>query len=546
MEARPRHEMVEPVAPLELLQHAGDVGDHRVERVRGVTSRPPNRSASDTTPTGSEVQATMWLARRGERWPRDVDQRDFRRAAADVEQHDAVGVVVDQRAAARDGEPRLGLAVDDLEIEPGLGLDAVEEFAAVFGRAAGLGGDQPRAQRRTGWRACRRRSSAPRRRGPSPAWPSRPLDDSPSPSRTMRENASMTRNWPGRVGTATSSRQLLVPRSSAAKTGMFAGRRPAGERRASGGGAGRASIAALPIAGDGAAPLRRLTASTAAAQTAAVGAPSRANTLRPRRRLRRFLPRGLLSGALRASCVGARNRARTRPLRRALAPALRPAGGRQTPRRRRRAASVGVLHLLFLHAPREPCRTLHALRSSLLRARLAAAASFTKGRNPRFPFPAKRARPARMADGMKMVCLRPDTAIRRRGNGSRTEASGGSSRRGMQWKKIFLAGRRMLSPSSFRCGCSSTSCAASRSPTSTTGLAAIPPHRLLLSALGARDRLCGDCRLRQHRARPYRQARCRCCSCRCARSPPMRCRTISAARCCRARSSATAPTRPRD
>ena len=36
---------------------------------------------------------------------------------------------------------------------------------------------------------------------------------------TMRENASMTRNWPLREGMATSSRQLLVPRSSAAKTG---------------------------------------------------------------------------------------------------------------------------------------------------------------------------------------------------------------------------------------------------------------------------------------------------------------------------------------
>ena len=43
----------------------------------------------------------------------------------------------------------------------------------------------------------------------------RPVSDSPSPRRTMRENASMTRN-PSAVGRATSSRQLLVPRSSAA------------------------------------------------------------------------------------------------------------------------------------------------------------------------------------------------------------------------------------------------------------------------------------------------------------------------------------------
>ena len=50
----------------------------------------------------------------------EVDQRDLRRAAADVEQHHARGLAVDQRAAAGDGEPRLGLAVDDLQLEPGL------------------------------------------------------------------------------------------------------------------------------------------------------------------------------------------------------------------------------------------------------------------------------------------------------------------------------------------------------------------------------------------------------------------------------------------
>ncbi len=167
----------------------------------GVTSRPPNRSASETTPTGSEVQETMWLASRGERWPRDVDQRDLGRAAADVEQHDAVGVALDQRAAARHRQPRLGAAVDDLERQPGLaprrargtrrhcrpsGRPRWRSAASAPDRAAGA--------------ACRRRPSAPRRRGPSPRSPSRPVADSPSPSRTMRENASMTRNWPGRAG----------------------------------------------------------------------------------------------------------------------------------------------------------------------------------------------------------------------------------------------------------------------------------------------------------------------------------------------------------
>ena len=43
----------------------------------------------------------------------------------------------------------------------------------------------------------------------------RPEAEMPSPRRMMRENASTTRN-PSAVGRATSSRQLLVPRSSAA------------------------------------------------------------------------------------------------------------------------------------------------------------------------------------------------------------------------------------------------------------------------------------------------------------------------------------------
>jgi len=45
--------------------------------------------------------------------------------------------------------------------------------------------------------------------------PSRPDDVMPSPSRMIRENASMTRK-PSWVARATRSRQLLVPRSSAA------------------------------------------------------------------------------------------------------------------------------------------------------------------------------------------------------------------------------------------------------------------------------------------------------------------------------------------
>ena len=65
-------------------------------------------------------------------------------AAADVEQDHAIGGGIDQRRAAGRGKPRLGLAVDDLEIDADLVADALEEIEAVAGRAAGLGRDQPR------------------------------------------------------------------------------------------------------------------------------------------------------------------------------------------------------------------------------------------------------------------------------------------------------------------------------------------------------------------------------------------------------------------
>ena len=73
----------------------------------------------------------------------NVEKRDFGRAAADVEEHDAIRVALDQRAAAGNGKPRLGAAVDDLQLDAGLGLHAVEKLGAVLGSAAGLGRHQP-------------------------------------------------------------------------------------------------------------------------------------------------------------------------------------------------------------------------------------------------------------------------------------------------------------------------------------------------------------------------------------------------------------------
>ena len=79
---------------------------------------PPWRSASVTTPCGSEIQPRI-CGSGGP--PRDlvraVEPHQFRRAAADVEQHRAVGLRIDQRRAAGGGEPRLGLAIDHFQLE---------------------------------------------------------------------------------------------------------------------------------------------------------------------------------------------------------------------------------------------------------------------------------------------------------------------------------------------------------------------------------------------------------------------------------------------
>ena len=68
----------------------------------GVTSTPPCRSASVTTPTGSEVPGPDALGRVGERFGAGPSsQRDLGRAAADVEQHHRSASRVDQRARSR-------------------------------------------------------------------------------------------------------------------------------------------------------------------------------------------------------------------------------------------------------------------------------------------------------------------------------------------------------------------------------------------------------------------------------------------------------------
>ena len=97
---------------------------------------------------------------------------------------------------------------------------ARQELAAIGGAAAGLGRDVARRRDALGAILSAQTLSASNVRSIA-ASDKRAGRGQPSPSRTMREKASMTRN-PSPAGRATSRRQLLVPRSSAAIDGAKA------------------------------------------------------------------------------------------------------------------------------------------------------------------------------------------------------------------------------------------------------------------------------------------------------------------------------------
>ncbi len=148
-----------------------DVGRPWRRTCRASTKRPPKRSASVTTPTGSDVQAPMQfctsMRSESERRhvvlaPRQIEEDELGGAAADVEHQRIVAAEIDERGAARDGELGLRLPADDLDVEPGLVARPLQELAAVGGEPAGLGGDQPRALDLVRARSCRHTPSAPR------------------------------------------------------------------------------------------------------------------------------------------------------------------------------------------------------------------------------------------------------------------------------------------------------------------------------------------------------------------------------------------------
>ena len=180
VEAPPLHQMVEPVAALEVVEHAPRHRRPWPRRSRGVTSRPPKRSASDTTPTGSDVQATMWLASRGERCP-------LTSISAISDEPPPMSNSTTPSVSRSTSEPQPETASRASvwrsmisSVEPGLRLRPASRNSSPFSaaRQASVAISRALLDAR-GRAACRRRSSAPRRRGPSPPRDSLPLRRQP-------------------------------------------------------------------------------------------------------------------------------------------------------------------------------------------------------------------------------------------------------------------------------------------------------------------------------------------------------------------------------
>src|ERR1700674_907625 len=86
--------------------------------------------------------ADLWQGRPAARFLRAVEPNQFRGPTADIKQHRAVSLRIDQWRAAGGGEARLGLAIDDFKLEAHFLRDAGTKVLAVLRRTAGFGGDQ--------------------------------------------------------------------------------------------------------------------------------------------------------------------------------------------------------------------------------------------------------------------------------------------------------------------------------------------------------------------------------------------------------------------
>ena len=198
----------------EAIEIARDLGDHRGvdfrrDRVSAMALGEGHHADRQRDPGLDLRQRRAAPARR-----RAVEANQLRGAAADVEQDHAIRLRIEQRRAAGGRQRRFGLAVDDVELEPDLGGDAARNSAPFSAeRQASVAISRARVTPRL--RILSRQMESASTARTIAASHMRPDVDTPSPSRMMREKASTTRKL-SPVGRATRSRQLLVPRSSAA------------------------------------------------------------------------------------------------------------------------------------------------------------------------------------------------------------------------------------------------------------------------------------------------------------------------------------------
>ena len=150
---------------------------------------------------------------------REIQPDQLGRAAADVEHEGgrssrSISDAQPETASLASASRRTGLSIS----RPSSRWTRSRNTCAVAGDAAGFGRDEPRADdtRLASLIEHMCRASIVRVMAASER---RPLTLTPSPSRMMREKASITRKS-RRDGRATRSRQLLVPRSSAAYAGL--------------------------------------------------------------------------------------------------------------------------------------------------------------------------------------------------------------------------------------------------------------------------------------------------------------------------------------
>ena len=113
-------------------------------KASSLTSTPPNVSASDTTPSlsNSHVFTRFDRLRRARI---EAKPYDLGGSAPDIEHNRRAGVLVGEIADAGRGEMRLGLAVDNLELDAEPFANLGDKVWPIGGRAAGFGRDGARA-----------------------------------------------------------------------------------------------------------------------------------------------------------------------------------------------------------------------------------------------------------------------------------------------------------------------------------------------------------------------------------------------------------------